>query len=63
MKGYVEDDVHLGGKVTEDEQLDFDWREEPDGRDVDDEELEETLADVLAILGFDPKKEEEEDRA
>jgi hypothetical protein len=35
-----------------------DWRKETmDETDPDDEELDETPADVIAILGFDPKKE------
>lgn len=33
------------------------WREEPDEGDADDEELEETPANVIALLGFDPKGE------
>jgi hypothetical protein len=32
-----------------------DWRNELDEPDPDDEELEETPADVILILGFDPK--------
>jgi len=34
-----------------------DWREGPDFPDPDDTELSVTPADVVAILGFDPKKE------
>ena len=45
-------DVTLGSEELPD------WRKEdiPETED-DDEELEETPADVIAILGFDPKKE------
>jgi len=34
-----------------------DWREELENEeDPDDEELDETSADVIAMLGFDPKE-------
>jgi hypothetical protein len=33
-----------------------DWREVADDFDPDDEELEETPADVVLLLGFDPKE-------
>ena len=33
-----------------------DWRKADDVADADDEELKETPADVLMILGFDPKE-------
>jgi hypothetical protein len=33
-----------------------DWRKADDVADADDEEMEETPADVLMILGFDPKE-------
>ena len=32
-----------------------DWRKADDVADADDEEMKETPADVLMILGFDPK--------
>lgn len=37
---------------------DVDWREELDDEDPDDEEIE-TPADVVAVLGFDPREAEE----
>ncbi len=58
MKGYLEDDVFLNGET---EDAPFDWRERPEDADADDEELEETPEDVLAVLGFDPKEIEEEE--
>lgn len=33
-----------------------DWRSSPEQDDPDDEELETTPSDVVAILGFDPKE-------
>ena len=37
-----------------------DWRaDEEDDDDPDDEELEQTPADVVGVLGFDPKDESE----
>jgi len=48
----LESDVHFG--EIKDRQVD--WRSELiDDEDPDDEELETTPADVVAILGFDPK--------
>lgn len=35
-----------------------DWREENEDEDSDDEELDETPPDVVAMLGFDPKEED-----
>jgi hypothetical protein len=45
-------DVHFG-KIDDDLP---DWREELEEDDPDDEELEETPEDVVAVLGFDPKE-------
>jgi hypothetical protein len=33
----------------------IDWRNVPDEADADDEELTKTPADVVGLLGFDPK--------
>jgi hypothetical protein len=44
--------IYFGSVTTE---L-FDWRSVPDEPDPDDEELEVTPSDVIAILGFDPKE-------
>jgi hypothetical protein len=38
-----------------------DWREEQDDTPDDDEELPETPADVIAMLGFDPALEDTEE--
>lgn len=47
-------DVHFG-KADSDS---IDWRKETDDDELDnDEELEETPRDVVALLGFDPKEE------
>ena len=34
----------------------IDWRNQPDPIDPDDDELDETPPDVIAMLGFDPKE-------
>lgn len=44
-------DVELGSEKLPD------WRKADAESDPDDEELDETPADVIAILGFDPKTE------
>lgn len=48
--------VHFG-RITDDEEI-GEWRgtEAEDESDPDDEELENTPEDVIAILGFDPKE-------
>jgi len=49
-------DVHFG-EVKEDERL----PPAPDDHDADDdEELDETPADVIELLGFDPLEDDEE---
>ena len=57
MSTYEKDDsFKTGASVSFSGEVD--WREElADEQDVDDEELEETPADVVAMLGFDPAKE------
>ena len=45
-------DVYFGNELANE----VDWRKETTEEDPDDEELEETSQDVVAILGFDPKE-------
>ena len=49
-------DVHFGDTV--DKPLDWRAEEFDDDTSDDDEELPETPADVVALLGFDPLEEE-----
>lgn len=47
----MDSDVHFGevnGEIP-------DWRDSEDTEDADDEELDKTPKDVIAMLGFDPK--------
>jgi hypothetical protein len=58
IKGDILHDIYFGGVG----EPGVNWRNLPDETDPDDEELEETPADVVLLLGFDPKEFSREEK-